>query len=176
MALKHSQPSICPFHNYDSDGCRWSLLLLSILKSYTYVDGLHRRSHRSWKELTLHSDVCHWKERGVTRDATLAAKLYAKPTGCVSPRGSCIAALLCIICVSLPHGQSGESLYRKPIQPLGSCSSHVTDTLQCVCRMNDAHHSCSSYSAARHLSSASTSFILTVSVHFLCCVLHRSYR
>lgn len=62
----------------------------------SYVGGLHRGAHHSWKDLTLYFDVCRWKERGVTRDETLAAKLYAKPTGCISQRSGCIAAPMCI--------------------------------------------------------------------------------
>lgn len=54
---------------------------MSILISYTYVDGLRRRTAAAGRSLTSYTGVCHWKERGATRDATFAAKLYAKPGG-----------------------------------------------------------------------------------------------
>ncbi|TKS77143.1 Serine/threonine-protein kinase mTOR [Collichthys lucidus] len=57
---------------------------------------MEKRNPSQLERVELYSEVCHWKERGVTRDATLAAKLYAKPTGFVSQRSSCIAAPQCI--------------------------------------------------------------------------------
>lgn len=64
---------------------------------------------------SFYSDECHWKERSVIGDATLAAKLYAKPWGCISQRSSCIAAPLCIIVsqgMNVQHRIESQSNHR----------------------------------------------------------------
>lgn len=56
----------------------------------------------AYTEQVEKADVCHWKEKGVTQDATLAAKSYAKPWGCIRRE----AAAMLHPCVSLLHCQS----------------------------------------------------------------------
>lgn len=92
---------------------------------------LPQRNHHSWKELILRLDACHWKEREVTWDATLAGKLYAKSTGYITQEA---AALLhpvyhCIRAahrITVQHSIENQSKLQAGVWP------RVSDIPQCM--------------------------------------------